>query len=437
MMKNNKVINYLIIILFGVMIFFKVYNNQLFIEYNNLICYICIVIVLLSSIYFTFKFKFLQFNIFKMVSAIRSCSSNDIKALFMSMGAKIGVGSIVGISLAVYISGPGVIFWVWIISLLSSILTYCESYLGVMYKDKNHGGVFYYISNGLNNRNLAVIYTIILIFVYAVGFIGIQSNTIVKSFSHVININKYIVIFILMFSICVIIFNDIKAIINFMAKLVPVMCFLYLILGIFIIFSNFDSLGYVFGTIIEDGLKWDRFIYGIIITGLQRGIFATESGIGTSSIASSISSNDKKSQGLFQVMGVHFISLVIITITGFIIVLRDYNYVGSINGVEIVFDIFSHYYGFFGKSSLCIIIILFAISTIVSGYYYSIKGLEFLFDGISSSGYLFIKVLVILLVFMGGVVDSTIIWSTIDTLILFLLIINIYAIVCLRKLISS
>ena len=195
MMKNNKVINYLIIILFGVMIFFKVYNNQLFIEYNNLICYICIVIVLLSSIYFTFKFKFLQFNIFKMVSAIRSCSSNDIKALFMSMGAKIGVGSIVGISLAVYISGPGVIFWVWIISLLSSILTYCESYLGVMYKDKNHGGVFYYISNGLNNRNLAVIYTIILIFVYAVGFIGIQSNTIVKSFSHVININKYIVLF--------------------------------------------------------------------------------------------------------------------------------------------------------------------------------------------------------------------------------------------------
>ena len=436
MIKNNKLINYIIVVLFVVMIGFKISNNELFLLYNNILCYLCIFIVIVGSIYFTIKLKFLQFNVFKMVESIKSSSISDVKALFMSMGAKIGVGSIVGISLAIYVSGPGVLLWIWIISLLSSILTYCESYLGCMYKRDDQGGVFYYISRGLNNKRLSIIYTFILIFVYAVGFVGIQSNTIIKSIDHVINIDKYVVVIGLCLFIAMIIFNNIKSIIVFMAKLVPVMCVLYIVFGLFILFNDIDRIIFIFNLILDDGLKFDRAIIGVIIVGLQRGIFATEAGIGTSSIASSISSNDKMGQGIFQVMGVHFISLVIVTITGFIIIGSDYSYVGTVNGVEIIFDIFNHYYGFFGKIGLCIIIILFAISTIVSGYYYSIKGLEFLKGTLSSVGTILIKILVVLLVFMGGVVDSTVIWSVIDTLVLFLLLINIYAIFCLRKFIA-
>ena len=436
MIKNNKLINYIIVVLFVVMIGFKVSNNELFLLYNNILCYLCIFIVIVGSIYFTIKLKFLQFNVFKMVKSIKSSSISDVKALFMSMGAKIGVGSIVGISLAIYVSGPGVLLWIWIISLLSSILTYCESYLGCMYKRDDQGGVFYYISRGLNNKRLSIIYTFILIFVYAVGFVGIQSNTIIKSIDHVINIDKYVVVIGLCLFIAMIIFNNIKSIIDFMAKLVPVMCVLYIVFGLFILFNDIDRIIFIFNLILEDGLRFDRAIIGVIIVGLQRGIFATEAGIGTSSIASSISSNDKMGQGIFQVMGVHFISLVIVTITGFIIIGSNYSYVGTVNGVEIIFDIFNHYYGFFGKIGLCIIIILFAISTIVSGYYYSIKGVEFLKGNLSSVGTILIKILVVLLVFMGGVVDSTVIWSVIDTLVLFLLLINIYAIFCLRKFIA-
>ena len=436
MINNNKLINYIIVVLFVVMIGFKISNNELFLLYNNILCYLCIFIVIVGSIYFTIKLKFLQFNVFKMVKSIKSSSISDVKALFMSMGAKIGVGSIVGISLAIYVSGPGVLLWIWIISLLSSILTYCESYLGCMYKRDDQGGVFYYISRGLNNKRLSIIYTFILVFVYAVGFVGIQSNTIIKSIDHVINIDKYVVVIGLCLFIAMIIFNNIKSIIDFMAKLVPVMCVLYIVFGLFILFNDIDRIIFIFNLILEDGLRFDRAIIGVIIVGLQRGIFATEAGIGTSSIASSISSNDKMGQGIFQVMGVHFISLVIVTITGFIIIGSDYSYVGTVNGVEIIFDIFNHYYGFFGKIGLCIIIILFAISTIVSGYYYSIKGLEFLKGTLSSVGTILIKILVVLLVFMGGIVDSTVIWSVIDTLVLFLLLINIYAIFCLRKFIA-
>lgn len=419
------------------MVLLKFLSSSLFNIYNNLLCYFCILLVVVASIYFSFKLNFIQFNIIKIARTIKKCNSNDIKALFMSMGAKIGVGSIAGISLAIYVSGPGVLFWIWVISLLSSILTYCESYLGMEYKQncngKNNGGVFYYLSKGLNNHSLAFIYTLLLIFVYAIGFVGIQSNTIVKSVNYITYTNSYIIVSIMCLLVAIIIFNKIDSIVNFMSKLVPFMCLLYLILGLFIIINNWVNISNIFNIIIKDALNLDRSIWGIIVVGLKRGIFATESGLGTSSISSSISDSSPDNQGVFQVLGVHFISLVVITITGLIIVGSEYNYIGNINGIEIVMSIFDNYYSSIGSLSLCVIVILFAISTIISGYYYGIKGLEFIMGSLNKLDYLLFKLLIVLLVFLGGIVESTIIWSIIDDLILFLLIINIYSLIKLRK----
>ena len=430
-MRINKIFNTLIIILIFMMMYFRIFNNNYFNIYNNILCYIGIIIVITSSIYFSFKLRFIQFNIFKMYRVIKSSSRDDLMALFMSMGAKIGVGSIVGVGIAIESSGPGVILWIWIISLLSSILTYIESYLGVKYKHSNKGGVFYYIKDGLKNKNLAILYTVILIFVYVVGFMGIQSNTIIKFTGNIININKYILIIIVSYIVAIIIFNNTKNIINIISGIVPVMCILYLTLCLIIIISDIDKLKDILLLIIRDGLKWDRALIGTIIVGLQRGIFATESGIGTSSIAGNISNSDKINQGLFQVMGVHFISLVIITITG-IVIINSNNYLYGDNITNLIF-VFGKFYGIIGKILLIITIFLFAISTIISGYYYSIKGLEFIKRNLDGFDYLFMKLLVILIVFLGGIVKSSIIWDIIDDLILFLLFINIYTLIYLRK----
>lgn len=434
---KKKLINFFVILLLTLMIIFKITSKNIFNIYDTILCYFSILLVILSSIYFSFKLKFIQFNLFETIKTIKKSSTNDIKALFMSMGAKIGVGSIAGISLAIYTSGPGVLFWIWIISLLSSVLTYCESYLGIKYKSshikENKGGVFYYISKGLNNNNLSIIYTLILIFVYAVGFVGIQSNTIVKSIDYITYTNHYIIVGLIMFVVAIIIFNKLDSIINFMSKIVPVMCLLYLILGLLIIINNWTNINNIFNIIITDAFKLDRTIWGVIIVGLKRGMFATESGLGTASIASSISDNSPHNQGIFQVIGAHFISLVIITITGLIVIESGHNYIGNINGIELVMNIFDKHYGLLGCISLCIIVILFAISTIISGYYYGIKGLEFLIGKLNNFDYLIFKLLIIILVFLGGIVESTIIWSIIDSLILFLLIINIYSLIKLQK----
>ena len=434
---KEKIINFIVVLLLILMFILKLTNEDLFKLYDNIISYLVIILVTLGSIYFSLKLKFLQINIKKIIKVILSSNKSDLKALFMSLGAKIGVGSIVGITLAIYTNGPGVLLWIWLISLLSSILTYCETYLGVKYKkqEKNiiKGGTFYYIKEGVKNKQLSLIYTVALIFVYVIGFIGIQANTIVNSLTHTFPINNYLIVITTVLVIGIIIFNKLSSIISFMARLVPVMCLLYIVLGIYIVSLNEYSFLYYLKIVLNDALKFDNAILATIIIGLKRGIFATESGLGTSSIATSISDNSPSNQGLFQILGVHFISLLVISITGFIVIGNNYEYIGTINGIEIMMTIFNNYLGSLGRISLSIIVILFAVSTIVSGYYYGIKGVEFLKGKLTDTDYLLFKLLIILFVLLGAVVESTIIWSIVASLVLILLGINIYSLIKLRK----
>ena len=107
-------------------------------------------------------------------------------SLMLSLSAKIGVGSLAGISLAIYYGGPGTIFWIWITSIIISINTYGECYLGLKYKN----GPSSYIEKGLNNKKLANIYSILIIITYILGFMTIQANTITISVNNYFQINK-------------------------------------------------------------------------------------------------------------------------------------------------------------------------------------------------------------------------------------------------------
>ena len=79
---------------------------------------------------------------------------SPFKSLMISLAARIGVGSLAGVALAIYIGGLGSIFWIWIISIITSINSYCESYLSIKYqlkdKDNYYGGPYYYIEKGLS-----------------------------------------------------------------------------------------------------------------------------------------------------------------------------------------------------------------------------------------------------------------------------------------------
>jgi AGCS family alanine or glycine:cation symporter len=166
---------------------------------------------------------------------------------------------------------------------------------------------------------------------------------------------------------------------------------------------------------------------------MQRAIFISESGIGTSAISSGSCDNEPSKQGMLEMLGIHITTFLVCFITFIIIVTTDYTLMnfGDINGIEIVMYAFNYHFGSLGKIILTIITILFAFSTIISGYFFGENNVR-IFTNNEMIINLF-KILVILVIIVSGYVRSDILWNLTDYFIAMLAIINISSILKIDK----
>ncbi len=408
----------------------------------NIVWILIPIIVIIFSIYFTIKTNFIQFNIIKMIKSLKQKTNEGIstyKVLSLSLAGRIGVGSLAGTALAIYLGGPGSVFWMWVITLITCSITYIESYLGNLYHNKEKdiyvGGPSYYIEKGLGYKKTAKLYSILIIIGYIVGFLGIQSNTVSTVITHNMNISPLLIGIILTIISGIAIMGGIKEITDITGKLVPIMSLFFLIVSGYILVLNVDKIIPIIKYIIESAFNFNSAKYGILssfIVGLQRSIFATESGIGTSAISSAIASDSPKKQGFVQIIGVYFTIFVICTVTSLIILLSKYNIqnLNDINGIEITLEAYNFFLGNFGKLTVIITIILFAISTIISGYYYGEANLKKLFEKNYSN---ILKIVTLIILLISSVTSSKFIWNLVDIFVGILILINVICIFKLRK----
>lgn len=414
---------------------------------NKLFWAIASALIIISGIYFSFKLKFIQLNIKKILSSTFKSDKNTeglspFSTLMLTLAGKIGVGSIAGVALAIYIGGPGTIFWMWIMALISASNTFAETYIGIIYNEKDEndiykGGPSYYIKNGLNKKKLAIFCAILIIVCYLIGFIPIQANTITKSINEIIYINPIIVGILLCFFSAIIIFGGIKQISHVSNKIVPIMTLFYLLVAILIVIKNINMMPTILLKILRSAFNFKPFFTGFMTTliiGIQRGIFANESGLGTGSIASSTTSDNPIKAGYVQMLGIYITTLLICTSTVFIIMTSNYNTINftDINGIEITQYAFYYHLGTFGNIIIFISILLFAFSTILTGYYYIESNLKFLKPKVNPKQLLILKVITLLFLFIGCIISSEKLWNIIDCLIALLAIINIYSLLKLR-----
>lgn len=412
---------------------------------GKLIWAIATSLIVLSSIYLTVYLGFPQFKLKKILKSLKNNNKklSNFKVLMMSLAGKIGVGSIAGIALSIYIGGPGSIFWIWIMTILSAVLCYSETILGNIYKEKDgefyKGGPSYYIKKGLGYNNLGTIYAIVIIISYIGGFISIQTNTITTSIRELIDISPIIIGIILVILSFLMIIKGIKEIINVSSKIVPFMIIFYLIAGIFILIKNISLIPSTFKLIVTSAFSFKPFITGFltsIIVGLQRGIFATEAGLGTSSIASSVSNTDDSvNLARMQMFGVYLTTFLVCTLTAFIILTSNYIDIDfeSINGIEITEASFLYHIPKIGNYIVIISIFFFAFSTILTGYYYGESSYKYLDKNTNKIKILVLKIFTLLMVFIGCITSPTVIWNFVDILVAILIIINTYSILKLKK----
>mgnify|MGYP004677076793 CR=1 FL=1 len=422
------------------------FGDKMYLYVKNILLAIATSFLLLGSIFFTIKLKCVQFqfkNIFKSLFAKTNSEISPIKTLLLSMGARIGVGSIAGVALSIYLGGVGTIFWLCVTTLLSISLSFCETVLGNLYKkrDKNgmyQGGPSYYLKYGAGYKKLALLYAVVLIISYIGGFISIQANTITTSALSFYNVNKYYIAIIISIITIFIIFGGLKKILNVTSKIVPFMALLYIGSSLFIIILNITKLPSILLFIIKSAFTFKSFIYGFLpmfIIGLQRGVFSSESGLGTGSVASSITTeNDSVKQGYIQMSGI-YISLFICITTAIVFLLSDYNlnYLQNVNGIELVQYAFRYHIGRFGDIVVFVSIFLFSYSTIITGYYYGESGIKFITQKNIEQKVFFLKIFTIIIVLLGCLVNANIVWDFVDILVCVLAAINVFALFILRK----
>lgn len=408
-------------------------------------------LLLFVGLTFTWKLRFVQFHFRKMFRSIFEKKKDKkgvspFEALMIVLAGRIGVGSIAGVALAIYLGGIGSIFWMWVMGFLSASLAFVETYLGVHFKEKDDNGLYkggpsYYIEKGLKNKKLAFCYAILVLFTNVAGFLSIQSNTIVKAVNQIYPVPPIWIALILMILTAFIIFGGVKKIVATSSKLVPFMTMAYLLVAFFVLLKNLHKIPFLVTSIIKEAFALNPFLGGFLFTmmvGIQRGIFSNEGGLGTGAIASSITTeNDGRKAGYVQMLGIYITTFLVCSATAIVILTSPYQttFFSDVNGIEITQYAFFYHFGKFGLFFIFLSIVLFSFSTILAGYYDGESCLKFIKKKVQKKDLFCLKVMTLFLILWGCLSSSVKLWNFVDTLVAFLAFINVYALYKLRHIV--
>ncbi len=388
------------------------------------------VLIIFSSIHYTKKYHAPQIHLFHIIKSLKvtTHSKNNITSLetiTMTLSEKIGVGSLSGVALALYFGGPGSILYILIFTLIASVLSYTETHLAITHKSPNSHGPTSYIKK--NSPRLSSLYSLLLIVAYSGLFLAVQANTITK----VLPLSPQITSIILTISVLILISKSLKTITRLSSYLMPLMILAYFLVSIYILITNLPLIPEVLNKIISSALTpkagLSSLIY-IIIYSLQRTIFMTEVGIGTTAISASLAPENPHKQGLSSIFTIYLTIFIVCLSTALIILTSPYETLPltNPNGIEITLFAFTYHLGTFGSIFLTITIIMFAYTTIISLSIFGELNLHYLSKKI-------FKIIILIITFISCFINPSFLWNITDLLVALLIIINITSMLKVTK----
>lgn len=382
---------------------------------------ILIIFLFCFSVYLSVKLKFQNYKI-----NIKELIRNDKTSLYLTLGTKVGVGSIIGTTSSIIIGGFSSVIWIILFSILTTSIIYYEAYLGrknrVKLNNDYIGGSNFIVKNKL----LSFISLILLLLIYTFMFQMIQMNTISNMILLNVNISKKLILIIFLIILLVTINLKIKEILNIMNKIVPIMCLFFIIICLYGIINNYDILFSSIEVYLKDIFSIKSILCGMII-GIKRSIFMNELLIGTTSLSASTDKNDINISIKYQILSIFFITITMTLLISSLILIYIYNN-PIINDYNLLINnIFHTTYGSIGTLFLIIILILFGFTTILSGFYIGKTNIEYLTK--SKLILNIFKLLFIVVTLSGIIINNFFIWKYLDNLIFIMIIINSYSII--------
>lgn len=328
-----------------------------------------VLLLLGAGIYFTVKTGFIQgmspIRIIRMMMS-KQPSKTGVSALgafMLGLAMRAGPGNIVGITGAITVGGPGAMFWMWIAAFFGMATAFMESTLAQIFKEKKGdefvGGLPFYGKHILGNKRFVGVFLSVVFICYALSNVPIQTFNV---FSAIGNIGDNIVgksadvaqavvgervtrqsmldyaiaIFIIVAG-AFIILGGIKRVIRYTDVLVPMKAVLFCGMSLIIILMNLPILPEFFKLVFVGAFSPDAIFGGAIgvaiAQGVKRGLMSNEAGQGTITMAAAVADNNHPcEQGFVQSLGVCFDTMVICTMTGFIVIMAHL-WTGHVDGV--------------------------------------------------------------------------------------------------------
>lgn len=368
---------------------------------------------------------------------------SPFQALMTAMAATVGTGNIAGVATAVFLGGPGALFWMWVTALVGMATKYSEAVLAVRYREVdeegNHvGGPMYYLKNGLGRR-WAWLGTAFAIFGAVAGFgIGntVQSNSVAQVIETNFGVPDLVTGLVVMVLVGAVLMGGIRRIGSVAGKLVPFMAVAYILAGLVVLGINADQIGPAMALILESAFSGHAAqggfagaaVWAAIRFGVARGVFSNEAGLGSAPIAhAAAKTRDPVRQGLIAMLGTLLDTLVVCSVTGLVIVTSGIWDSGE-SGAALTSAAFGLALPGVGNYLVAIALALFAFSTILGWSFYGEKCVEFLFGTRAIKAF---RVLWILAVPLGAVLSLDFVWLVADTLNALMALPNLIAIVAL------
>ena len=406
-----------------------------------------ILLLVPAGIYFTIRTGFLPIRYFpQMIGTLKEKkesknSLSSLQTLIISTATRVGMGNLVGVVAAVSAGGAGAVFWMWLMALLGASTAYVEASLAQKYKDPDplyggyRGGPAYYIHEFLKektgkNRRRFLIPSLFAIsgLICWCGISQVISNSVSSAFQNAFHIPPIVTTVILVFLAAVIVLQK-NATIKLLDILVPIMAGSFFAITVFIILLNVRQLPAVFARIFSEAFGLRQAVSGglgaVIMNGIKRGLFSNEAGSGSAPCAAAAAEgNDPSRTGLIQALGVLIDTIVICSCTAMIMLLVPEEITAGLSGMDLLQTAMYHHLGSAGVIFIAITLALFSFSTFIGILFYARSNIAYLFGDrwCWQTAY---KVLALVMLFIGGLQQYTVVWDLGDVGIGLMTVFNI------------
>ena len=407
--------------------------------------------LILCGLYLSFRTGFIQLRFLKdAIFVLREKSQKEhispFGALMVSTASRVGIGNIVGVAVAISGGGVGALFWMWITAILGGASAFVESTLAQVYKrsDGEHsykGGPAYYIESALGSKSFGVLFAISLILCFSFGFNGLQSYTLTSAFDiyadgfENTSFKLFIGIIIALLS-GYFFFKGAKTTAFISSVLVPAMALGYLLVALFVIFSNIEKLPMIFSHVFEEAFNFEAIFSGFagsaIVIGIKRGLYSNEAGMGSApNAAASAHTSHPAKQGMVQTLSVFIDTLVICSCSAFMVLCADIVKNTELKGLGLIQGVMQEHLGSFGLLFVSVAIVLFAFTSIIGNHFYAEANFKFI--STSKRGLFVFRLLAMLMVFVGAQLSLSLAWDLADVFMGFMASVNIVAILLLSN----